>query len=458
MKSGQGLLSRLGILFLCLLIITTGAICSKSGTMPKTVALKYWRAEDDLGSIRKIISEYQATYPYVQIDLQIIPAEDYESRMLDGWVKGEGPDIISIPNDWMGKYKEYITPMPASVKLSEVSVTERLGKKEVAIAEKKYNSLSLQELENHFVDGVAPDLIFLDSVDGSNKIYGLALAVDSLALYYNKNLLNQAQIITPPKDWLEFKLAVEKTRAINVDNQIVRAGAALGTYENIPDAPDILALLMMQNGTRMEQNRQVSFNNESTVKPGYFTGEEALDFYASFASAGRETYTWNDTLPDALAQFIQGNLAFYIGYHSRLKEIRDQAPNLNFDFTTIPQVNPTERVNFAKYWVESVASNSQNSDIAWHFVQFLTAETQAQKYLDATIQPAARRNLLNQQTEIYDIKPWVEQALTARSWYHGRKPEVVETVYADMIGAANLGNQTLAEILNTGANKINLTY
>ncbi len=80
------------------------------------------------------------------------------------------------------------------------------------------------------------------------------------------------------------------------------------------------------------------------------------------------------------------------------------------------------------------------------------------KNLTSTNKPAALRSLLTTQAEEYDLAPWVDQALTARSWYHGSDPEVVEEVFEEMIAQVlnNLG--TLEEILNQAADKIELTY
>ncbi len=459
MGGKKKLFSLVGIFCLLVVVMTTGALCQQSGEMPATVTLKYWRVFDERSDFDEAIDAFQVKYPYVKIDMQTFGYDEYEQELLDAWVRGEGPDVFSVPNDWMGKYQNYIQPMPEVVNVNTVTQQERLGQIETYVEQETLKTLSLQQLKSQFVDVVYEDVVYEDQeAENQEKIYGLPLSVDTLGLYYNKDILNQAEIANPPKTWQEFVEQSVATTAININGDIVRSGAALGAYENIPRARDLITLLMLQNGTNIEDNGNIDFTHQSEIQPGYFPGLRAVDFYTSFSQEDKETYSWNEQMPNALEQFIQGNLAFFIGYQYQLEEIRAQAPNLNFDFTTVPQVNPTAKANQAYYWVETVSKNTNYPEMSWFFVQNITGEEQAQKYLTSTNKPAALRNLLTTQAEEYDLSPWVDQALTARSWYHGGDPEVVEETFKEMISNVLGGIGTLEEILNQAADKIELTY
>lgn len=458
MHKQNKLLSLTGLFLLGLFLVTNGAICSNSGQIPDQITLKYWRTTDDFTDFSTVIQNYETLYPYVTIEQQFIAPDEYEDRLTDAWIKGEGPDIFSIPNTWLGAYKDYISPMPASAQISTVTTVKRLGKVETIVDTRIDNLLTLAQLKNEFVDVVYKDVVFTDVLDNQAKIYGVPLSIDTLALYFNKDLLNQAQIINPPTTWIEFIEDVKKITAINTAGEVVHAGAALGEADNIPYFADIIALLMMQNGTRMSELGTASFTQASETQAGYIPGVKAVEFYTSFSDPEKETYSWNKDLPDARAQFIQGDLAFFIGYAKDLETIRNEAPNLNFDFTTIPQVNPNVKANYVDYYVETVAQNSLNKSMAWHFIDYLTQETQAQAYVTSAKKPAARKNLLAQQTEDYDLAPWVEQALTAQSWYHGKKPEIINSAFSEMLTSIKAKTATVIEALSRAAGKIELTY
>ena len=61
------------------------------------------------------------------------------------------------------------------------------------------------------------------------QIYGLPLSLDTMAIYYNKDLLDRSSVPEPPKTWEEFAVAVKKiTKYDKQTNKITQSGAALG--------------------------------------------------------------------------------------------------------------------------------------------------------------------------------------------------------------------------------------
>ena len=179
---------------------------------------------------------------------------------------------------------------------------------------------SLVDIKNDFAETVYQDIIFKDDEEKS-RIYALPLSLDTLVLFHNRDLLNRANIPYPPSDWEEF---IENTRALTITDEeqkkVIQAGAALGTFNNIERAFDIIALLMMQNGSDLND-----LNSDQAL--------EALNFYLDFASPGREIYTWNNDLPNSLDAFAQGQLAFFFGYSYHIPIIKSKSPALNFSIS-----------------------------------------------------------------------------------------------------------------------------
>jgi multiple sugar transport system substrate-binding protein len=120
-------------------------------------------------------------------------------------------------------------------------------KKETIPELRTTKSLSLKELKDNFVDVVSYDVILEDG-----KVYGLPLSVDTLAMFYNKDLFNNAGISQTPQYWnKEFLQDVKKLTKQDPKKGIIQAGAALGGSTNINRFSDILSVLMMQNGSIM---------------------------------------------------------------------------------------------------------------------------------------------------------------------------------------------------------------
>ncbi|MBU0670986.1 extracellular solute-binding protein [Patescibacteria group bacterium] len=453
----------IGVFIILIAVIFTGQLCGKSEPYPDAVTLQFWGVFDEEEYFSESIEQFQTQFPYVTIEYTKFRPEEYEKELKDAWARGEGPDLYAVPNYKMGEFKQFSAPLPATMNLKTVTVKETLGKSDVSVETKALKGITDKQLYTLFPDVVGSDVIFSDQTEdektATNKIFGLPLSVDTLAMYYNKDLLNQAQIAIPATTWAEFLDQVKSISTIDKDGSIVRSGTSLGTANNIPRVFDIVSILMMQNGATMADGNSVRFDLDSETQDGYYPGIAAADFYTSFADPNRESYSWNENLPEALEYFSLGNIGFFFGYHYHLAEIKEANPNLNFDIAELPQVDMENIINYANYWNYSVSTNSANSDLAWYFIQNLTTnEENAKFYLDKTEQPAALKSLIPGQEDIFEVQVFNNQTLTSQSWYHGKEPNAADAFMKEMITAINDGTLTLEEAVETTASKIELTF
>ncbi|MCF7860466.1 extracellular solute-binding protein [Patescibacteria group bacterium] len=419
------------------------------------ITLNYWRVFDGPDAFSDIIADYKIIHPNININYRKLRYEEYETELLNALAEDRGPDILSIHNTWLKKYQNKLSPMPATITMA---YQEEQGsiKKEVITVLRTYRSPNLKDLRDNFVDTVFDDVV-LDS----SQIYGLPLSVDTLALYYNRDLFNNAGITQAPLYWnKEFQQNVKKLTKQDSVQGITQAGIALGGDVNIERYSDILAALMMQNGATMINGKQVLFNAVpiATKDTNYNPGLEALRFYIDFANPGKEVYSWNEDLPNSLNMFINGKLAMMFAYSYTLADIKASAPKLNFSISKLPQIegSPVE-VNFANYWVESVSKKSTHQNEAWDFIIFATKETEAKKYLEKTNKPTALRSLVSEQRNDINIGVFADQVLTAKSWYRGMDVVAAETAIGEMIRKAREGSEKILDVLNTGAAKVQQT-
>jgi len=286
---------------------------------------------------------------------------------------------------------------------------------------------SINTIKANYIKTVADDTII------NGKKYGLPLALDTLAIYYNKDLLDRSGIALPPSTWEEFLQAVKETTKFNTSGDIIQSGVALGTSKNIPRSFDILSLLMLQNGVVMEQNGRATFSDNFKNLGSNHPSLESLRFYTDFARPTKEVYSWNDTMEDALSSFVRGKTVFYFGYAYDKKEIKRRAPQMNVDVIPVPQLNDVQPVNVASYWVESVVKKSKHQNEAWDFIRFITSPNNAKRYTTKTNQPTALRAQIEEQKDISTIAPFIEQILNVKNWYHGNNIEIVKESFGEMI-------------------------
>jgi ABC-type glycerol-3-phosphate transport system substrate-binding protein len=440
-------------------IILAGAGCgSPTVPPPKPVTLTIWRTFDSQDTLRPIMTAYQQIHKNVSFDYHEIRPEEYKADLLRAFAEGTGPDIFSVHNTAMGEYRSLIAPLPKTLSIPYTEVRGTI-KKETVTTVKTQATLPILQLERDYVDAVASDAEAPYQANAKaapeTRIWGLPLSMDTLALYYNKDLLNAAGIAEPPATWDQFQTMVTKLTSVGANNVLVQSGAAIGTSRNVERAFDVLSLLMMQNGTAMADSRgNPTF--AARLDDGSSPGALATVFYTDFANPLKETYTWNASQPPSFDAFVAGKTAFFFGYSYHLASIRARAPKLRFGIAPVPQIAGSKVVNYANYWLETVSKSSKNQDWAWDFLQFATSADQVKTYLAAAKKPTARRALIETQITDIDLAPFAGQILTAKSWYKGNDSAVTEAAFLQLIDDA-LAGLKLDEAIRNAQNKVSQT-
>jgi len=456
--------TRLASFLLLATLVVSGQGCFAPGVQAppaasKPVTLTYWRVLDDGDAFDDIIQGYRALHPNVTINYRKLRLDEYERELINALAEDRGPDLISLHNTWLRSYQSKLLPAPASVKLAFREV-QGIQKNQVWV-EKTLPVITPAQVKNQFVDQVGRDVVIKgqssDPKQGLvDQLWGLPMALDTMVLYYNKDVLNASGIPTPAQDWAEFQDHVKRMTRYDA-GKLVKPAAGIGTSRNVERSFDILSLLMMQNGAVMtDSNGLPTFNRmppnlNREIPPAV----EALIFYTDYANPSKEVFTWDDAQPNSYDAFISGKTGYFFGYAYHLPRIKAQAPKLNFGVANIPQIDPAAKVNYANYWVETVSKKTKNPDLAWDFLQFAANAERAKTYLARTKKPTALRSMVNEQLNDADLGVFASQVLTARSWYQGINVAATESAFNEMIDstlqgadperAVNLAAQTVAQ-------------
>jgi len=412
--------------FITVIIVLRGI----GGGSVQSATLEFWGVFDDRSAYDKIITDFQAQNPGTKILYRQFSYEEYERSLIDALASGTGPDIVMIHNTWLPKHGDKLKALPDKIP----------GQKEPL--------MTIQGYKSDFVDVAFNDFVF------NNQIYGFPLYVDTLALFYNKDILNSAGISRPPQDWEEFNSDVETITRLDGSGQIIQSGAAIGTARNINRSTDLLSALMIQTGVRMTDidNTEALFSGRVNNTP---VGELALKYYTDFANPSVRTYTWNDAQHYSVDAFIEGKTAMMFNYSHEVEVLKNKSSRLNFGVAPMPQVSRTDVKNYANYWGVGVVANSKFPNEAWKFVAYLASKDGAQSYLSATLRPSAHRDLIELQKNDLDLGVFAVQALSARSWYQIDNT-AIETIFADMIDDVNFRRFSVKDSLENAESRVNV--
>src|SRR3989344_1294579 len=418
-----------GLIFLVLFL--GGYIKLGGKQIFKVNELTFWGVFDDQEDWDDAIGEFSRKHPGLDVIYKKISTDEYEQEVLKQLAnpKLPGPDVIYVHNTWLPKFQDNLQPFPEK-------------------------SIPITQVRSTYPDVVETDF----APDG--QMYALPLYLDTLALYYNKDIFNAARITRPPKTWEEFQNDVKEISRIDANGEIVNSAAAIGTARNINRSTDILALLMLQSGAKMvsREDKAATFSELVSTPDGYRSpGVGALSFYTDFANPLSSSYTWNEKLDYSIDAFYAGKTAMMFNYSHHIKTIRDKYSSLNCGVASMPQPKDQTRViNYPNYWGLAVTQKAgKATDLALEFAQFLTDKAQAQNYAYYTNRPVARRDLIEWQETDPDLGLFADQALTAVSWWQIDN-SAVEKIFADMIDAVVLDHEFVDRAVEDAQEKISV--
>lgn len=367
------------IALIIIIIVAITSLLNKNNETTTSGEIVWWGLWEDETIVKPLISSYEAKNPNVKIKYVKQSKEDYRERLTTALAKGTGPDIFRFHNSWTPMFKSELDKVPVSV-------------------------YSPSDFANTFYPVQTTDL----SV-GAN-IVGVPLEYDGLTLFMNEEIFEKAGK-GYPTTWNELRQVARELTIKDETGQITQAGVALGRTENVDHWPEILGLMMLQNGVDLN-------------KPTGKLAEDALDFYTIFS---KEDEVWDESLPSSTVAFASGKLALYFGPSWRAFEIRLQNPSLRFRTIAVPQLPKTEAnepdVNYASYWAEGVWAKSKNKSLAWDFLKYLSSKEVLETFYNNASktrmfgEPYPRQDMEILLKDHPIIGSTVQGAKTAQSWY-----------------------------------------
>jgi ABC-type glycerol-3-phosphate transport system substrate-binding protein len=374
MKIAKLIIGLLVVVFFVIIVFAV-VIPSLTKNNSQKVTLTYWGLWEDSAVMQAAISEFERENPNITVNYSKQDIKQYRERLVTRINNGNGPDIFRFHNSWYPMLSGVLLPLPS-------------------------DTISKSDFTQWFYPVAQKDLI------KNGAIYGIPLHIDTLGMYINSDAF-AAEGLKPPTNWNDF---ISDSKALTVkdtDGKIKTAGAAMGTFDNINHAPDILSLLFVQNGVDLSN---IGADPQRAI--------DALNFYTSFALGNASV--WDSTLDPSLLAFTKGNLAMYFGYSWDYFAIKAANPNLNFQVVPVPQL-PNNNVNLASYWVEGVSVKSKHQKEALIFMKYLANKTtQALLYSEEAKTRSfgelySRVDLADKLKDNANIYPFIQQAKTAVS-------------------------------------------
>jgi multiple sugar transport system substrate-binding protein len=363
--------------------------------------LDYWNNEPDKTIMQGVIDDCAAQLE-VTIERETVPGKDLIQKVLQRSSSRTLPDVLMLDNP----------------DVQEIAATGGLA------------PLSQFDVET---DGFAQGILDAATYDG--EVYGLAPAVNTLGLFYNKTLLEEAGI-EPPETWDDLKGAAA---ALTDGDQYGLAFSAIANYEG---SWQFLPFMWTNGGDETDlQTPEVA---------------EALQLWVDLVDAGsasQSVVTW--TQADVKDQFVAGKAAMMINGPWQIPALADT--EFEWDSVQVP-VNEPGQTPVAPLGGEVLTvpetGDAAKQETAAAFVECMTSEETSMAVAEARFMVPTRTDLVDAYVEaVPSMASFTEQIAAARSrtgklgedW-----PEAATVIY-DAIQLAITGEADPAEAFEQAA-------
>lgn len=354
----------------------------------------------------------------------------YNEVLINAMAKGAAPDLFMLGNSDLNSFSDKILTIPYS-----------------AVSQSSYLS-----------SFVAEGQIFLTS----QGAYALPFILDPLVMYWNTDLFAGAGLGSAPKYWNDFLSLAPKITSLDSGSNLKRSAVALGQWQNVNHAKEILSTLFMQAGDNI-----VSRSSDGTIRVvfgntpgGYPTNpaESALRFYTEFTNPSKTSYSWNKALPKASSAFESGDLAVYFGFASEYRGIASLNPNLHFAAAVVPQIEGNNtKITYGSLVGLSIPKGAKNAQGALDIARKLSGASASGLISKALALPSARRDIVPDTRANAAADIFQQSALIARAWLDP-SPQETNAIFKTMIESVVSGKSQPGEAVNNAAQELSRLF
>jgi multiple sugar transport system substrate-binding protein len=353
-------MKRFSLLAIVLLVLVALGVAPLAAQ--DAVTLQMWSRDSNQDFLRELVDMWNSSHPN-QIELTIIPAADFVTRVGVASAAGEAPDLLPI--DLI-----YVPAFAQAGNLAEIG--------------EFIDSLP-------YADQLSPSHMRLGEYDGGR--YAVPFAAEGSVLLYNKGLFEQAGLDpeAPPTNWEEIYEAAQAITALGDGIYgYYFAGACAGC-----NAFTYLPLIWASGGDVLSEDGLTATVDSPEVRA-------ALEFYKRMWDEGLiPPSAQADTGTDFLNAFLTGTIGMAGSGAFSIATLKNDHPEIDFGLTFLPGQEGGVS-SFAGGDSIAITSNSQYVAEAFEFIEWVLSEEIQLEMFAARGQLPLRADLIENEYSLED--------------------------------------------------------
>ena len=323
------------------------------GTAAQAVDIQYWQYVFDtrVTAMDQLIKNFEAANPDIHVTQTTFPYDDYQTKVIAAQAAGNGPDVLQFYYGWLDLFQKggVLQPLDPAV-------------------------FPTAQIESDFFPIVT-------AIKRGDSYYGLPTAVRSLALFYNKDLLDKAGITTPPQTLDELVADAKKTVVTDGGGNITSEGITMDFAGQ--DHQWWREVLVRQfGGVPYDDKGNVAYNSDGGLK--------ALQWYTDLQT--KEKVGLSGFMDEGQAAFKAGLAAFTVDGTFRLGAFKP-ITDFKWGVTELPANADGVRSNFASYFANGIGAGATGDKkaAAEKFLQYISSPEAMQIWLKTVGELPARK-------------------------------------------------------------------
>lgn len=325
----------------------------------KKVTITYWQhssqARDDM--MKTLAYEFMQENQDITIKMEFIPEADYSTKLISSLATDAAPDVFQVQSGMI----------PRLVKAESIQTLDE-------------EVLSTDNIANDFVPASVDAL----QVDG--KYYGLPTDLQTIVLYWNKDLAKEAKLDAEkgPQTWDELLDWAKKLTKFE-NGKMVQSGWGEKGY-----SPEIEAFIAQNGGKMVDDSGKFVFADDPK-------SVEAIKFAVD---AYKKDKVYDLEFMKNWAGFRQGKVAIMLGHPAMLGNLKQTAPNIDLGIGLIP-AKADKHTTIVTSWAYAISKKAE-SKAATKWIEYLTSPEVEKRWTEQTGELPARKELLNDEELVKD--------------------------------------------------------
>jgi multiple sugar transport system substrate-binding protein len=317
-----------GLLLACL------AACARDDAGGRQV-VQLWAMGQEGEVVARMLPRFEQTHPHIDVRLQQLPWTAAHEKLLTAFAGDALPDVVPIGNTWIAEFAALDALEPLDARIAATAGLVR---------------------PDYF-----PGAWDSGVIDG--RSYAVPWYTETRLPYYRKDLLANAGVAAPPRDWNAWR---EAMRAVQQN-----AGSEYGILLPTNEFEPLLNLAVQQgepllrDGGRYGNFRSAGFRR-------------TLSFYKSLFDEGLAPRVDNTRISNVWNEFGRGMYSYYISGPWNIAEFRRRLPaELRDAWGTMPLPGPDgPDASIIGGTSFVIFRSSRRKDAAWALVAWLSEPQQ----------------------------------------------------------------------------------